>query len=180
MKQKTCKVCKTKFTPERPFQTWCSYDCAIELAQKRIETKKEKDRIKASRELKEAKERNKTRAKWMKEAQTVFNAFIRARDKDLPCISSGRFTGAFDAGHYRSVGSCPELRFNELNCHRQTVHDNQHLHGNLIEYRKRLIDRIGLDKVEWIESKHEPKHYSIEDLKQIKAEYKQKLKEIAK
>jgi len=31
---------------------------------------------------------------------------------------------------------------------------------------------IGADKVAWLEGWHEPKHYSIDDLKQIKAQYR--------
>jgi len=52
------------------------------------------------------------------------------------------------------------------------------MHGNLIEYRIRLIERIGVELVQWLEGSHEPKHYSISDLKAIKAEYVAKLNEL--
>jgi len=187
MKQKTCKACGNKFTPVKPMQSVCDWSCANLYTIKLAEKRKKLDEARKRKEYREAKEKQKTRADWMREAQQVFNAYIRARDKDYPCISSGvgnisYVSGipkqtAWDAGHYRTVGSCPELRFCELNVHKQSVHDNQHLHGNLIEYRKGLIARIGLDKVEWLESKHPAKHYSIDDLKEIKRIYKEKLKE---
>lgn len=158
----------------------CSWECANAYTTKLAEKRKRQDEANKRKEYREAKEKQKTRADWMREAQQAFNAYIRERDKDFGCISSGRTTGAWDAGHYRSVGSCPELRFNELNVHKQSVHDNQHLHGNLIEYRKRLIERIGLDKVEWLEGQHEPKKYTIDDLKELKRIYKEKLKELQK
>ena len=98
------------------------------------------------------------------------------RDKNLLCISCQKPPKKRNAGHYRSVGACPELRFEELNCHMQCEHCNTYLSGNLIEYRKNLILKIGVEKVEFLESKHEPKKYTIDEIKEIKAKYKQKLK----
>lgn len=179
MKNKECKVCKEKFKPLRPLQVVCfKHECVIEYIRIQKEKKAAKEALKHRQELRKSKEKLKTRSDWMKEAQAVFNAYIRLRDKDLPCISSGVMNATWDAGHYRSVGSAPALRFCELNVHKQRVHDNQHLHGNLIEYRKRLIDRIGLDKVEWLEGPHEPKKYSIDDLKEIKSKYSRLIKEM--
>ena len=170
-KAKVCKQCKAEFEPARPLQVCCGPKCAVERA---THQRSKKDRA----ELRIAKERLKSRGDWAREAQTAFNAYIRARDKDKPCISSGVMQATWDAGHYRSVGSCPSLRFCELNVHKQSVHDNQYLHGNLISYRRGLIERIGQDKVDWLEGPHEPKHYSIEELKKLKQTYKQKLKEL--
>jgi len=185
LKQKKCRNCGNHFVPNRPLETWCSFDCGVAIAQSKLAKKKAQESTRKRVEHREAKERLKTRKDWMREAQVAFNSFIRARDKDLPCISSGignthYVSGvpkqtSWDAGHYRSVGSCPELRFCELNVHKQSVHDNQHLHGNLIEFRKGLIERIGLEKVEWLEGHHPAKHYSVEELKTIKQTYKAKL-----
>lgn len=171
LRAKKCKNCKVSFVPTRPLQSVCSPGCAIEQATKQRKTKERK-------EYRAAKERIKTRGDYAKEAQMQFNAYIRARDEGKPCISCGSYTGKKNAGHYRSVGSCPELRFEESQVHLQCEKCNSYLSGNLINYRAQLIQRIGLKKVEWIEGKHEPRHYSIEDLKNIKAEYKRKLKEI--
>jgi hypothetical protein len=124
----------------------------------------------------------KTRSDWLRETQAVFNQFVRLRDQlaGHACISSGRpldWSGnAVDAGHFRSVGSAPHLRFNEDNCHAQSKHDNQYKSGNAVDYRIGLIARIGLARVEALEADQTPRHYTIEDLKQIKATYKAKLK----
>ena len=148
----------------------CSPECALEFAKQEREKANRKD-------YRERKELMKSRSQWLKEAQAVFNQFIRERDKNLPCISCGRFhQGSYDAGHYRSVGAAPELRFNEFNVARQCVPCNQHKSGNIVEYRINLVKKIGQDKVEWLEGKHEPKKYTIEDAKRIKSEYKDKLK----
>lgn len=117
------------------------------------------------------------RSAWAKKAQTAFNSYIRARDEKDPCISCQRHhTGQYHAGHYRTVGGHPELRFDEINCHKQCSVCNNHMSGNIADYRINLVKKIGLDNVEWIEGPHNPKKYSIEDLKEITAKYKAKIK----
>lgn len=166
-----CKICKVKFTPvHSSVQMCCSINCAIEYS-KQIEKKK------WTKQKKVLKEKVKTKSDYVKELQKQVNYYIRQRDKDKPCISCGKpLNSKFDAGHYRSAGGNPELRFEELNIHGQCVYCNQHLHGNLIDYRIRLIERIGVEKVEWLESKHEPKRYTIPELKELIKKYKQKNK----
>lgn len=168
------KLCGKLFTPTKPLQTVCDFGCAIEL---NLQNKAKR----ARKEHKEAKERNKSRGNWTKEAQAAFNSYIRARDSREPCISCGRHhQGQYHAGHYRTVGGNPELRFCETNVHKQCAPCNDHLHGNLINYRINLIKRIGIEQVEWLEGPHEPKKYSIDDLKEIKATYSRKARELMK
>lgn len=178
-KPKRCAICKTEFVPVRPMQKVCGFECAKAHAEN---TKAKAERISgliARKELWLRKESAKTRADWMKEAQQAVNAYIRARDAKEPCISCGRHhEGQYHAGHFRSRGSTPALRFEELNIHKQCSVCNNHLSGNLIEYRIRLKEKIGQEALDWLEGHHEPKKYSIEDLKSIKAEYKQKLREV--
>jgi hypothetical protein len=131
------------------------------------------------KERRSAKLKLKSRADWLKEAQAAFNRFIRLRDHDKPCISCGRnHQGQWHAGHYRSVGACPELRFEELNVHKQCAPCNDHLSGNIVEYRRGLIERIGIDLVEWLEGNRDAKKYTIEEIKAIKAEYTSKANEL--
>jgi len=179
-KPKKCKVCRKEFQPVRAIQPVCqNFDCAVTYATKAAERAKARRDANDRKDLREAKEKAKTRGKWAAEAQAAFNSFIRARDAGKPCISCGRHhKGSWDAGHYRARSVVPALRFNELNCHAQCVPCNRHMHGNLIEYRIRLIERIGVELVQWLEGSHEPKHYSISDLKAIKAEYVAKLNEL--
>ena len=177
MKQKKCRHCKTLFTPVMPMQIVCGIECAKAIARKKREkVEKANDRQK--------REQLKTRSQWMKEAQIAFNAFIRERDKDKSCICCGyplskdSVGGGFDAGHYRSVGSAPHLRFNESNCHGQRKQCNRYGAGRAVDYRIGLVVRIGLAAVETLESDQTPRHYTIADLKAIKSEYVQKLKEL--
>jgi hypothetical protein len=104
-KPKKCKVCRTVFEPARPFQTWCSPECGLKLATAK---KAKADTLKARAERqadKATRERLKSRADWAREAQQAFNGYIRARDRDLPCVSCGRH-------HHRPVArrTLPESR----------------------------------------------------------------------
>ena len=134
MREKKCKSCGEKFKPQRPLQLVCSALCGYNYSHD-LKQKKSKE------ETKKLKEKLVTKSDVLKATQIVFNAWIRKRDENLPCISCGTFNGKMNAGHYRSVGSCPELRFDENNVHKQCERCNSHLSGNLINYRKGLIAR---------------------------------------
>jgi len=171
IRPKRCASCRSEFFPVLSMQKVCGIECAQAMAKK----KREKAEKSAGRLKRES---LKSRSQWLKDAQTAFNTFIRVRDADQPCISCNRHhEGQWHAGHYLSTGARPELRFDESNVHKQCQPCNTHLHGNLILYRVWLIKRIGYEDVARLEGPHEAKHYSIEDLKSIKAIYVGKLKE---
>ena len=169
LRMRKCKApgCGEKFRPVRPLQVACSSDCAYAVGmQVRLKQDKAKD--------KERREKLMTLSDWRKRAQAAFNAYIRARDADWPCISCRRFSGAFDAGHYLSTGARPELRFDEANCHKQCVQCNQHLHGNLALYRLALIRRIGQEELDRLEGPNPPRHDTADSLKALAAHYRAK------
>ncbi|MCP3750761.1 recombination protein NinG [Pseudomonas sp. SBB6] len=186
VKQKTCKACGEKFRPSLSTQKACSVKCALALAPANHDKARKAIDQRKRREIKVRKEKLKSRSDYMREAQAEFNTYIRLRDQHLPCISCDSLpsdhdliTGSrWDAGHYRSVGACPELRFEPLNVHRQCVKCNRNLSGNAVEYRIRLVQRIGADRVAWLEGPHQACKYTIEDLKAIKAEYRAKIKQL--
>ncbi len=170
IKPKKCKICKVSFTPQTTTQQVCSWECAIKIV--------DKDKIKKiKKEVKEAKQKLKSRSDWLKETQIVFNKYIRLRDQNDGCISCGSKSAyAYHAGHYRSIGSAGHLRFHELNCHRQCSACNTHLSGNLINYRQRLIRKIGIHAVEALESDNATVKLNIEQIKVIKQEFSAKIK----
>lgn len=173
---KKCKNCKAEFVQFSTLQNLCTA-CLI-IKGRKIAVKNAKVAVKAKKQdLIKDKERIKTRQEWLKEAQQAFNAWIRQRDILDPCISCQRHhTGQYHAGHYRTTKAAPELRFCEINVWKQCSVCNNHLSGNILEYRINLIKK-GID-IDWLEGLHEQKKYTIDDLKAIKAEYKAKLKEI--
>ena len=174
---KKCKTCKAPANIKIQMNHFCDFNCAIVHA-KKIQDKAKAEKAKRERQMhRERKEAVKTRSEWLRQAQTVFNQYIRIRDKDLPCISCQRHhQGQYHAGHYLTVGARPELRFNELNANSQCSACNLHLSGNLINYRINLIKKIGLDKVEWLEGPHQPIKLTIDQIKDLIAEYKAKVK----
>lgn len=172
---KKCRntACRSEFVPARPLQTACSVACAIALTQAaKARQSREQDRQeRTARRV--ARERIKTKSDYLRETQAAFNEWIRERDRDLPCISCGRHhQGQWHAGHYRTVGANPELRFNPLNVHKQCAPCNNHKSGDIVNYRINLVERIGADQVEWLEGHHEPKRYTIEELKAMKASFR--------
>ena len=176
MKLVSCSICQKEFTKQRMGQVVCSPKCAIKVP--KVARQKEKALVT------QRKAALKTARDYIKEVQTAFNAYIRERDKHELCIccnqflSSGDVGGAYDCGHYRSVGSAPHLRFDERNAHGQRKQCNRWGAGRAVDYRLGLIRRIGLEQVESLESDQTPKKWGKEDLLELKAQYKQKLKDL--
>jgi hypothetical protein len=180
-KPKKCRVdtCRASFVPARLGQAVCSPACAILDAPKNQERARKAIDQRERREIRAARQRVKSRADHMREAQQAFNEWIRLRDAALPCVSCGRHhQGQYHAGHYRTVGANPELRFEPLNVWKQCAPCNNHKSGDIVNYRIELVRRIGADQVEWLEGPHLPKKYTIEQLKAITAEYRAKAREL--
>jgi len=168
MKTKKCKVCKDTFQTARPLQTCCSPACAMQLV-KAVKVKKDKQETKLKLDALQ------TKPQLVKKAQAAFNSYIRARDTGKPCVSCDKPLGdapnTFDAGHYRSVGSAPHMRFVEDNVHGQCKHCNNWLGGNVVEYRKRLLERIGKHQLNLLESDSTLRKYTKEGLIEIARHY---------
>lgn len=192
-KMKKCRICRCKFIPYRTTDPVCqSIECRVaygtKAAEKSRANREKEAKRKAVAEKKADREKLVSMRKigeWHKELQPIFNRYIRLRDMlaGHSCISSGRpldwvSKNKVDAGHYRSVGSAPHLRYNEDNVHAQSKSDNRFLGGCAVDYRIRLIARIGIERVEALEADQAARHYTIDDLKALIATYKQKIKEL--
>lgn len=189
MRRTTCPQCRKRLAEGERIHPACVSAWADTRAAKaeRAQAKAIKTAAKEDRaETKRRKEKLKTRSDYLKEAQRAFNAFVRERDRaaGYPCISSGRpldWSGnKVDSGHYRSTGAAPQLRFNLDNAHAQSKHDNQYLAGNAVEYRVRLIERIGLERVEALECDNTPRKFTADELIEIRDSYRTKANELAR
>jgi len=184
-----CKNCGERGTPKN--NSTLGYYCekeacqsariekALKKVRKSTEAATKKLNSEWNKERKQIMEKLKTHKDYLNELQVVFNTFIRLRDKDQWCISCGcNMVGRKgDASHYYSVGSAPELRFNEDNCHLACVPCNQHLHGNLLEYSNRLPKRIGWERFSILQDKKGVSNkFSIDELKAKTAHYKAQIK----
>lgn len=184
--------CRQWFHPTRYGQIVCCYECASAVAKAqtaknraealRAEKKRQSEQEKAER-LRQAERRQavKPLSHFIRQAQQAFNEFIRYRDRNLPCISCGRHhDGQYHAGHFRTTGANPELRFSEDNCHKQCSACNNHLSGNLINYRPALIHKIGQARFDALMGPHELPKWKRDDYIRIRDEYREKLKELKK
>jgi len=181
--KKKCRHCKEYGLVESgvkvPLGWFCAMSCVVEHGKKgaRVSSDKRKKETLTKLRLE-----LKTASQWRVEAQAAFNAYIRYRDRDQPCIScdaSGNHEGLggyWDAGHYRSRGAARHLSFHQHNVHRQCSRDNRYLSGNIVEYRIRLIERIGLDRVEALEHNNDTVKHDITYLRRVKQIFKNKLR----
>jgi hypothetical protein len=191
-KPNRCQHCKARFSEaERGhklhsdcIEPWLATQKAKQASK---EAKEQKARQRVERAMtKKRKEAIKTIPNLIAEAQIAFNAFIRERDRDQPCIccglplGAGEVGGAYDCGHYRSRGAAGHLRFDERNAHGQRKYCNKHRAGNAVEYRIGLIKRIGLEAVEALESDNSPIKWDRDVLRQIKTIYRAKTRALRK
>lgn len=181
LKPKKCRVCSRTFAPISTMSKVCSVPCSIEWARRLAKQKADRAKRTDRKSLMEALEKSKTRGTHLRELQGAFNAWVRARDAGHACISCGRHhRGQLHAGHYRSVGSEPALRFEPDNVHLQCAPCNTHLSGNLIPYRANLIRKIGIERVDWIEGPHIPKKLTVAEIGEMKAFYRAEVRRLKK
>ena len=171
-----CKNCKQKFEQVRFNQKFClDPECVKAWVSEAKDQNWKKTKKKMQADIETVQE-------LMKAAQIVFNKFIRIRDKDKLCISCGlKLENKFDAGHYFSSGGHKAITFHEDNVHGQCVACNQWKHGNLIQYQIGIEQRIGGDRLMQLHEKaHKAAKYTREELRELIANYKQKIKNLEK
>lgn len=175
MKQKTCRICKIKFDAFSSTQIVCGMSCAIERAEKQSAVKQKKANANQKREFYDSDLKTRKAA-----AKTACHAYIRERDNGKPCICCGRPLGEkFDAGHFLESGNNPKIRYHEDNIHAQSVYCNQFKGGNSGDYKGRLIEKIGAERVDYLlANKGGTMKRTAKDYKEIEVYYKQKLKEL--
>ena len=183
LKQKTCKSCRQKFVPSRPMQSACSPACAIATAERKREKQAQQEEARKRKEARQRLEAAKSRADWLREAQAAVNRYVRLRDRDKGCVSCDRpatWGGQWHASHFRSVGAASAVRFNLWNIHKACSVCNHHLSGNVAGYMPRLIEKVGTEKVEWLQQQNQIVRYEIEYLKRLKSVFNRRANRVAK
>lgn len=170
-KLKHCKYGKhdlplTEFSSTRAkYCTTCKRIRALEMQKQSRLRSIERLKTKVKKTKKKAK--TKTLAQWKKTTQRVVNKFIRERDQDETCLACLR-TGKMDASHYVNQGSSGYLRYHPENIHNTCQSCNRFKGGNKIEYRINLVKKIGVKRVEWLETNRSVLHkYTREQLEEI-------------
>lgn len=120
----------------------------------------------------------------MRNADDAFSLYVRTRDaqqydgRAFRCVSCGRVLPIeqADCGHYVNRQHM-SLRFSELNCHAQCRKCNRFMEGNIQDYRKGLIGKIGEQKVLLLEStKHVTSKITNFELELLAKHYKDEIK----
>lgn len=157
-------------------QAACGIECALKLA---AAGRVKRDKIAATTDKRETRaklDKLKTRAEWARECQVVVNKVVRLRDTlaGRGCITCGarpaqKVGGTMDAGHFRSVGSAPHLRFFTPQIALQCVTCNRYQGGRALDFRRALVERRGAAWVEALESRQEMARFDIPYLQRLKA-----------
>jgi hypothetical protein len=175
------KGCANRFQPRNMMHKVCGAECAA------VHAASERKRLDA-KQTRERKQKVKTRGQHIADTQVAFNALVRYRDRNEVCIScathlstlAGEVGGGYDAGHYRSRGSAPHLRFDLRNCHGQCKKCNRYRAGNAADYRIGLIARLGLAAVEQLEADQVSRDWTIPELLAMKDDFRAQLKQLKK
>lgn len=175
MKHRKCKYCKSLFEPSVFLQKNCfEPDCVAEWINEVKEKNWKRKKAKLKIDLMTVQD-------YIKIAQQIFNKFIRLRDAGNVCISCQKKPLKENAGHFFNANNHWSVRFNEDNVHLQCEHCNTYLSGNLIEYQKNLIQKIGLENYEILTHEaNKTRKFTIQELKEMIAYYKKKIKDLEK
>nr|WP_041296558.1 recombination protein NinG [Janthinobacterium sp. Marseille] len=167
-----CKVCRVNPVANQ-MASVCGFECSlkkVEMDNLKKAAKREQEERAAHRVRKIAAKRH---GEWEEDLQRLVNKFVKIRDVDDPCISCGTWTTVrWEAGHYISRGANNTLRFELDNIHKQCHRCNVQLSSNAVMYRIGLVKKIGIERVERLESFHKAKKISIPELQEEIARYK--------
>ena len=170
------KTCRNPFEPRSMTHKCCSPSCAEQFIAVEKARQNRKERQEGLAKLKR-------KADYVREAQTVFNKYRRevCRIAGYGCICCDApldwvTPNKVDAGHYLSRGSSPHLKFIENNVWAQRKGCNRPGGTTRQAFRDGMERRIGIEALEELEADREPRHYTIDELKAIKAHYAEKLK----
>lgn len=123
--------------------------------------------------------------KLKNKADQIFSEYIRLKYADwrefVACYTCGKcahYKDGMQNGHFISRGS-NTLRFSEDNCRPQCVGCNVFKNGNYIEFTRRMIDEVGIEKVDELRRLgKETKQFTEQDLKDIIETYTEKIKNL--
>lgn len=127
------------------------------------------------------------RARLIERLDRVFSEYIRIRDSFktqsgfyFKCISCGAIKpySEADCGHYVNRGHMG-TRYNEENCNAQCRFCNRFDEGNIYNYRRGLVDKIGENRVLILESmKHDACKLSEFEMEAMITHYRERLKRL--
>lgn len=185
-----CTGCKERYPREQmlafPSGKFHDYDCATSYARDKSLKTREKAKRQDFRKRKAALKPKRT---VLNEAQQAFNAYVRYRDKDLPCINTGKpvsFDGNdSDAAHFYSRAANNAMRFDMRNVHKSTKASNTQQEKYIHDYRENLINRLGEERFNQFEQeakywKKTQRNFSKQYLERVKRIFRKKKRVLMK
>lgn len=128
--------------------------------------------VKEKRETKKALEKFKTPTQWEEECRKIVQEIARLRDRHDGCISchvGPNYGGRWNGSHFRPAGNNAAVQFHLWNIHKACAQCNLFKGGNISAYRPRLVEKIGADRVAWLESQNQPVKTNVVYLVRFKA-----------
>ena len=180
IKPKTCACCGTSFTPQRPMARACSVPCAMTIgraktAAKAAKVEKAKDKV--------TREKLKKKSAWEEECRAIVQKIARIRDRNDGCISChlpANWGGQWHGSHFRSHGAASAVQFHLWNIHKSCSSCNRDKGGNIIDYRPRLIAKIGQERVDWLMAQNKTVRLDVDYYKRFKAVMGKRLRRLEK
>lgn len=174
-KPRECKQCKSMFTPARPLAYLCTPSCALRYvrAQKAADKAQTRARKEAIKKI----------SKWEDECRAIVQKIARIRDRHDGCISChlpATWGGQWHGSHFRSHGAASAVQFHLWNIHKACSSCNRDKGGNIIEYRPRLIEKIGQERVDWLMSQNQTVRRKVDYFKRFKAVMGKRLRRMEK
>lgn len=182
-REKKCKVCGTPFHTILGFRNWCSPVCGSVLAE---EKRSKAVKVAAVKERKAdaiKRETQKTPTQLETECRAIVQKIARIRDRDDGCISChmpANYGGLWHGSHFRPAGNNAAVQFHLWNIHKSCAQCNLFKGGNLSAYRPSLVQKIGTDRVEWLESQTQVVKTSVPYLIRFKVVMSKRLRRIEK
>lgn len=187
VKPAKCKHCKKALGAERGIHFGC-VDGWYAANREKIAKAAARRAAREEREsFKGRKEKIKPVSEWEDECRKIVQKIARIRDRHDGCISchmGPNYGGQWHGSHYRSVGASSNTQFLLWNIHKACAQCNLHKGGNREFYRPRLIEKIGLERVEWLDAQNQVVKRSgpayIEYLKRFKKVMGKRLRRMEK
>lgn len=195
-KKRKCRMkaagCEVEFWPgnyDPPMRNWCRNNACVDKKARIISDKQlAKRRSVSHQEKKVGRERLLSMPARLKRArETAFQVYVKIRDfawfqeigKEPACIMCGNTNpSGWDAAHFVSVGSRPELQFHPDNCHTSCQKCNRFTAQGDTQYRENLIAKVGIEMVEYLERYHATIRWDAEEVEGIRSHYKKLIKDL--
>lgn len=174
-KPRPCEECKALFSPQRMGAKVCSPRCAARFVRAQNDAKKAEE--------KQRREKMKRRSKWEDECRAIVQKIARLRDRNDGCISChlpSTWGGQWHGSHFRSHGAASAVQFHLWNIHKSCSSCNRDKGGNIENYRPRLIEKIGQEKVDWLLAQNQTVRLDVEYYKKFKRVMGKRLRRLEK